>query len=60
MEYADRAGDFGNNYSMSKDSLLEEFLIAQERSVFDLLIPSTYWMRPTYIMEACFTQNLPI
>lgn len=26
----------------SEASLLEEFLIAQERSVFDLLMPSTY------------------
>ena len=34
-----------------KDSLLENFLLLREASLFVLFRPSADWMRPTHIME---------
>ena len=45
----------------AKGSPLENSLLLREAHLFVIFIPSTDWVRPTYIMEDdLLTQSLPI
>ena len=56
--WASRLETQGKSSLGPKGQLLEEFLLAQGRSVFGLSRPSTDWVRPTHIKSTDLNVNL--